>query len=176
MTRSTLSLLSQLIAFLLFIALRAALTTALGDDGPGTAAAAAAVPNENVGIVTTLILTAVFFTIVHLTGGLTIDDGAARAIRLPLTVRVWWLVLVEALLLCVVGSSVGFGLTLLFEPESAEPIASRLGRLATSWDSMVMGVATALIIGSVLASPRVWFTRRMLDADSGNPSETERAA
>jgi hypothetical protein len=174
-TRWTLSLLSQLIAFLLFIALRAALMTALGDDGAGTATSAA-VSDDNVGIVPALILTAVFFTIVHLTGGLTIDDGAARAIRLPLNVRVWWLVLVEALLLCVVGSSVGFGLTLLFEPESAEPIVSRLGRLATSWDSMVMGVATALIIGSVLASPRVWFTRRMLDADSSNPSETERAA
>jgi hypothetical protein len=174
-----LSLLSQLIAFLLFMALRAALSTALGDDVAGTAAAAV-VPDENVGIVTTLILTAVFFTIVHLTGGLTIGEDTARAgrhaVRLPLSMRVWWLVLVEALLLCVVGSSVGFGLTLLFEPESAEPIASRLGRLATSWDSMVMGVATALIIGSVLASPRVWFTRRMLDAESGNPSETERAA
>jgi len=172
-TRTTLSLLSQLIAFLLFVALRAALSAAF-DDGAATAADLVQ-PNQNVGIVTTLIFTAVFFTIVHLTGSFTTEDADAQRIaKLPVTGRVWRLVLVEALLLCVVGSCVGFGLTILFEPGSAEPFASRVGKLASSWDSMVMGVATALVIGSVLASPRVWFTRRMLRPEK--PSESEHAA
>jgi hypothetical protein len=171
-TRATLSLLSQLIAFLLFVALRAALSAAFDD---GAAAADLVQPDENVGIVTTLIFTAVFFTIVHLTGSFTTEDaGAQRIAKMPVSGRVWRLVLVEALLLCVVGSCVGFGLTILFEPGSAEPFATRVGRLATSWDSMVMGVATALVIGSVLASPRVWFTRRMLGTEK--PSESERVA
>ena len=107
----------------------------------------------NVGTISSMILVAVFFTIILLTGNTAAQAFVERVPELAALktlgfsdVSVATLVLAEAMALCVSGGVVGVGMALLVEPG----FNANLGGMIGSFEMSGQSVAYALILASLL--------------------------
>jgi putative ABC transport system permease protein len=127
----------------------------------------------DMGFITTMILSAVFFTIVLLTGNTALQSFRERVPELAVLktlgftdTAVGALVLGEALLLCVTGAGLGIALALLLEPGLNSNLVTIIGRFDMTWQSVLFAVAIALLIGFGIGIPPAWAARRLAIVDA----------
>ncbi len=127
----------------------------------------------DMGFITTMILAAVFFTIVLLTGNTALQSFRERVPELAVLktlgftdTAVGALVLCEALLLCVAGAGLGIALALLLEPGLNSELISIVGRFDMTWQSVLIAVALAVLIGLGIGAPPAWAARRLNIVDA----------
>ena len=125
------------------------------------------------GFITTMILSAVFFTIVLLTGNTALQSFRERVPELAVLktlgftdTAVGTLVLCEALLLCVTGAALGIALALLLEPGINSNLVTIVGRFDMTWQSVLIAMALALAIGIGIGLPPAWAARRLTIVDA----------
>jgi putative ABC transport system permease protein len=127
----------------------------------------------DMGFITTMILGAVFFTIVLLTANtmsqalreripelavlktLGFTDGAVSA-----------LVLGEAVLLCLVGGALGIGIALLLEPGLNALAVQFIGRFEMTLPTIAMAFAMALAVGLVIGALPALTAKRLTITDA----------
>jgi putative ABC transport system permease protein len=122
----------------------------------------------DVGFITTMILAAVFFTIMLLTGNTAAQSFRERVPELAVLktlgftdTSVGVLVLGEAMLLCMIGASLGIGLALLLEPALNSGLVTIVGRFEMRWQSAVAAWLLALLIGVIIGAQPAWSARRL---------------
>ena len=127
----------------------------------------------DMGFITTMILSAVFFTIVLLTGNTALQSFRERVPELAVLktlgftdTAVGALVLGEALLLCVTGAGLGIALALLLEPGLNSNLVTIIGRFDMTWQSVLFAVGIALLIGFGIGIPPAWAARRLTIVDA----------
>ncbi len=127
----------------------------------------------DMGFITTMILSAVFFTIVLLTGNTALQSFRERVPELAVLktlgftdAAVGTLVLCEALLLCIAGAGLGIALALLLEPALNGNLVTIIGRFDMTWQSVLFAVGLALLIGLVIGIPPAWSARRLTIVDA----------
>jgi putative ABC transport system permease protein len=127
----------------------------------------------DMGFITTMILSAVFFTIVLLTGNAALQSFRERVPELAVLktlgftdTAVGALVLCEALLLCVAGAGLGIALALLLEPGINSKLITIVGRFDMTWQSVLIAIALALGIGLGIGLPPAWAARRLTIVDA----------
>ena len=114
----------------------------------------------DIGRITTVILGAVFFTIVLLTGNTVLQAYRERTVELAVLKtlgfragKVGLLILGEAVLLCLVGAAAGVGLALLLEPGMNASLSGFTGRFRMTAESAVQALGLALIIALGVGVP-----------------------
>ncbi len=127
----------------------------------------------DMGFITTMILSAVFFTIVLLTGNTALQSFRERVPELAVLktlgftdTAVGALLLCEALLLCTAGAGLGIALALLLEPGLNSQLITIIGRFDMTWQSVLIAVALALLIGLGIGLPPAWAARRLTIVDA----------
>jgi putative ABC transport system permease protein len=127
----------------------------------------------DMGFITTMILGAVFFTIVLLTGNTALQSFRERVPELAVLktlgfsdATVGALVLGEALLLCLTGAGLGIALALLLEPGINGKLITLVGRFDMTWQSVLIAIALALLIGFGIGAPPAWAARRLTIVDA----------
>jgi putative ABC transport system permease protein len=127
----------------------------------------------DMGFITTMILSAVFFTIVLLTGNTALQSFRERVPELAVLktlgftdAAVGMLVLCEALLLCITGAGLGIALALLLEPGLNSKLITIVGRFDMTWQSVLIAIALALLIGLGIGLPPAWAARRLTIVDA----------
>ncbi len=127
----------------------------------------------DMGFITTMILSAVFFTIVLLTGNVALQSFRERIPELAVLKTLGFtdsavgtLVLCEALLLCVTGAALGIALALLLEPAINSKLISIVGRFDMTWQSVLIAIALALAIGLGIGLPPAYAARRLTIVDA----------
>lgn len=127
----------------------------------------------DIGLLMRGILSAVFFTIVLLTGNTMMQTLRERIPELAVlktlgfpdrTVAV--LVLSESLLLCLAGGAIGLSLALLAEQGLAASLESVLPRFEIPLDTLASGLALALGIGLLVGAFPAWQARRLAIVDA----------
>ena len=125
------------------------------------------------GFITTMILSAVFFTIVLLTGNVALQSFRERVPELAVLKTLGFtdsavgtLMLCEALLLCVTGAVLGIALALLLEPAINSKLISIVGRFDMTWQSVLIAIALALAIGFGIGLPPAYAARRLTIVDA----------
>jgi putative ABC transport system permease protein len=127
----------------------------------------------DMGFITTMILSAVFFTIVLLTGNTAAQSFRERIPELAVLKTLGFtdsavatLVLCEAVLVCVIGAALGIGLALLLEPGLNNNLITIIGRFEMTWQSVVLGLGLALGIGLGIGIQPAWAARRLSIVDA----------
>ncbi len=127
----------------------------------------------DMGFITTMILSAVFFTIVLLTGNVALQSFRERVPELAVLKTLGFtdsavgtLMLCEALLLCVTGAALGIALALLLEPAINSKLISIVGRFDMTWQSVLIAIALALAIGFGIGLPPAYAARRLTIVDA----------
>jgi putative ABC transport system permease protein len=127
----------------------------------------------DMGFITTMILGAVFFTIVLLTGNTAAQSFRERVPELAVLKTLGFtdaavaaLVLCEAVLLCVTGAALGIGAALLLEPGLNSDLLTIIGRFEMTWQSVLLGLGIALAIGLGIGLHPAWAARRLSIVDA----------
>ena len=127
----------------------------------------------DMGFISTMILSAVFFTIVLLTGNTALQSFRERVPELAVLktlgftdTAVGLLVLCEALLLCVCGAGLGIALALSLEPGINNSLITIVGHFDMTWQSVLVALALALLIGFGIGLPPAWAARRLTIVDA----------
>jgi putative ABC transport system permease protein len=127
----------------------------------------------DMGFISTMILSAVFFTIVLLTGNTALQSFRERVPELAVLktlgftdTAVGLLVLCEALLLCVCGAALGIALALSLEPGINDSLITIVGHFDMTWQSVLVALALALLIGFGIGLPPAWAARRLTIVDA----------
>ena len=127
----------------------------------------------DMGFITTMILSAVFFTIVLLTGNTMAQSLRERIPEIAVLktlgfsdLRVSWLMMSEALLLCAVGGALGVGLALLLEPGLNQNLSGFLGRFEMTWQTIGTALGLALLVGVVIGFLPAVTAKRLTIADA----------
>ena len=123
----------------------------------------------DMGFITTMIMSAVFFTIVLLTANTMTQALRERVPELAVlktlgftNTKVAAFVLLEAVFLCLVGGALGIGLGLALEPAiNDSPVGTMLGVFEIPWSTVAAGFALALGIGLVVGSVPALAARRL---------------
>ena len=127
----------------------------------------------DIGFISTMILSAVFFTIVLLTGNTASQAFRERIPELAAmktlgftdtTVSV--LVLGEAVLLCVAGGGAGIALSLLWEAPLNDNLQGTLGAFHMSWKNAALGLGIASVLGLAIGAQPAWAARRLSIVDA----------
>ncbi len=120
-----------------------------------------------------MIMGAVFFTIILLTANTMTQALRERVPELAVLKTlgftdssVSWLVLAEAVLLCLVGAAVGIGLALLLEPGIRASLESLLGTFEMTGETVAFGFGLALIIGLVIGAVPAITAKRLTITDA----------
>ena len=110
----------------------------------------------DIGLITTLILSAVFFTMLLVAGNSMAQSFRERIPEIAILktlgfsdVAVMFMVLTEAILICLVGGILGLGLTKLILVTNAEKIAGTLPGLDMSPSIIVAGLVWILALGFI---------------------------
>lgn len=127
----------------------------------------------DVGTITSMILGAVFFTILLLTGNTAAQSLTERLPELAVMKtlgfsnrRIAELVIAEAMLLCVGGALVGIGLALLLQPYLNARLSSLLGRFQMDAASAVTAIGVALALSVAIGARPAWAAYRLAIADA----------
>ncbi|MEZ5559998.1 MAG: ABC transporter permease [Pseudomonadales bacterium] len=127
----------------------------------------------DMGAITTLILVAVFFTIVLLTGNVTALSFRERVPELAVLKTLGFddgyvarLVLGESVLLCLLGAALGIGLALLVAPLLESRLADVLGGFQLRWQDAAQALTIAVIIGTGIALPSARAAWRLTIVDA----------
>ncbi|MCZ6656551.1 MAG: ABC transporter permease, partial [Gammaproteobacteria bacterium] len=127
----------------------------------------------DIGFITTMILSAVFFTIVLLTGNTMAQSLRERIPEIAVLktlgfsdLRVSWLMMGEALLLCTVGGTLGVGLAILLEPSLNQNLSGFLGRFEMTWQTIGTALGLALLVGVVIGFVPAVTAKRLTIADA----------
>ena len=125
-------------------------------------------------LITTGILSAVFFTILLLTANTMSQSLRERIAELAVlktlgfsNARVAFLVLGEAVLLCVAGGLLGLGLAVLAAPGlSAFFEQNGLGAFRVAWEVAALAIGIALALGAAVGAAPAWTANRLAIADA----------
>lgn len=125
-------------------------------------------------LITTGILSAVFFTILLLTANTMSQSLRERIAELAVlktlgfsNVRVALLVLGEAMLLCVAGGLLGIGLAALAAPLlSAFFEQNGFGTFRVAWDVAALAIGIALALGAAVGAAPAWTANRLAIAEA----------
>lgn len=111
----------------------------------------------DMGFITTMIMSAVFFTIILLTGNTMSQSLRERIPELAVLktlgftdVSVMWLILGEAVLLCVLGGLIGGGLGLLLGPIISAVIQQLFGSFAVTPGIFMNALGLSLLVGLLI--------------------------
>ena len=74
--------------------------------------------------------------------------------------------LCEALLLCVCGAGLGIALALSLEPGINNSLVTIVGHFDMTWQSVLVAIALALLIGLGIGLPPAWAARRLTIVDA----------
>lgn len=128
----------------------------------------------DIGLMATGILSAVFFTVLLLTGNTMAQALRERIPELAVLKtlgfgnnRVAWYVLGESVLICTLGGILGIGLAALMGPV-ANSFAQQFapGAFGMSWSVAAAGVGVAILLGVVVGAVPAWSARRLTIADA----------
>ena len=128
----------------------------------------------DIGLMATGILSAVFFTVLLLTGNTMAQSLRERIPELAVLKtlgfgndRVAWYVLGESVLICLFGGILGIGLATLMGPV-ANVLAQQFapGAFAMSWQIAGVGVGVAGLLGVVVGAVPAWSARRLSIAEA----------
>jgi putative ABC transport system permease protein len=127
----------------------------------------------DMGAITTLILAAVFFTVLLTTAHVTSLSFRERVPELAVMKTIGFedgdvarLVALESMLLCVIGAAGGIALALLFEPFLNMQVESILGAFQTRWTDVGLALVLAAAIGLLIALPSARAARRLAIVDA----------
>ncbi len=127
----------------------------------------------DIGLMTTGILAAVFFTILLLTGNTMAQSLRERIPELAVLKtfgftdgRVALLVLAEAVLLCLVGGALGVGLGTATMVAIEPGLQQFLGLIEVTWDVVASAIGIALLLGLVVGSVPALAARRLAIVDA----------
>lgn len=127
----------------------------------------------DIGLISTMILGAVFFTILLLTGNTAAQTFRERVPELAVMKTLGFtdasvavLVLTEAVALCLAGGITGVTLALLLEPVLNASLGGVLGAFETSLQSVLIGVGLSLALGLVIGAQPAWAARRLPIVDA----------
>src|SRR5262245_49968053 len=127
----------------------------------------------DIGLIMTMILMAVFFTILLLTANVVSLAFRERLPELAVMKTVGFpdldvsvLVLVESLVLCIGGAVIGVALAFALSPMLNTQLALILGRFEMSWTDVALSVAIAAAIGLAVGLPPAVAARRLGIADA----------
>lgn len=127
----------------------------------------------DVGAITSMILGAVFFTILLLTGNTASQAFRERipelAVMKTLGFPNSWiagLVFGEAIVLCVGGAVVGIGLALILEPYLNTRLSTVVGRFEMDAASALSALGLALALGIAIGAKPAWAAHRLAIADA----------
>ena len=122
----------------------------------------------DMGLITTMIMGAVFFTIVLLTGNTMAQALRERIPELAVLktlgfsdVAVSMTVLLEAMLLCVVGGGIGVGIALLLGPGISENVEGILGSFVITPNIVALALGLSIVIGLVIGMLPAWSALRL---------------
>ncbi len=127
----------------------------------------------DIGLMSTAILSAVFFTILLLTGNTASQTFRERVPELAAMKTLGFtdasvaaLVLGEAVVLCVAGGACGIAVALFLEPALNDSIGAVLGGLEMNLISALLGLALAAGIGLLIGIQPAWSAKRLSIADA----------
>jgi putative ABC transport system permease protein len=127
----------------------------------------------DIGLIMTGILSAVFFTIVLLTGNTMAQALRERVPELAVMktlgftdIGVSTLVLAEAVVLCLVGGLVGIGLAAILSPGIKEGLADILPGYSFTWPIVANGALLAAVLGLVIGAIPALTARRLKIVDA----------
>jgi len=127
----------------------------------------------DVGFITTMILSAVFFTIVLLTGNTAAQSFRERVPELAVLKTLGFtdsavaaLVLGEAVIVCIAGAVLGIGAALLLAPGLNNDLITIVGRFDMTWQSVLLGLGLALGMGLAVGFQPAWAARRLAIVDA----------
>lgn len=127
----------------------------------------------DIGLMSTAILSAVFFTILLLTGNTASQTFRERVPELAAMKTLGFtdgsvaiLVMAEAVVLCVAGGACGIALALFMEPALNDSIGSVLGELEMSLASALIGLALAVGIGLLIGVQPAWSAKQLSITDA----------
>jgi putative ABC transport system permease protein len=127
----------------------------------------------NIGLMMGGILGAVFFTIILLTGNTMAQAFRERVPELAVLKTLGFsdamvsvLVLGEAVLLCVVGGAAGLGIAALLAPGVARGIKDILPGFEIVWQTIVAGLAIAVLLGLLVGAVPALTARRLRIVDA----------
>ncbi|WOF75167.1 FtsX-like permease family protein [Parvibaculaceae bacterium PLY_AMNH_Bact1] len=127
----------------------------------------------DIGLMSTAILSAVFFTILLLTGNTASQTFRERVPELAAMKTLGFtdasvaaLVLGEAVVLCVAGGACGISVALFLEPALNDSIGAVLGGLEMNLVSALLGLALAAGIGLLIGIQPAWSAKRLSIADA----------
>ncbi len=127
----------------------------------------------DMGFITTMIMSAVFFTIVLLTGNTMTQALRERIPELAVLktlgftdMTVSLLVLGEAVLLCLVGGAIGVGMAFLLGPGLSVSLEEVLGSFEIAPQAALTGVGLSLVIGLVIGALPAITAKRLAIVDA----------
>ncbi len=127
----------------------------------------------DMGFITTMIMSAVFFTIVLLTGNTMAQSLRERIPELAVLktlgfsdMTVSLLVLGEAVLLCLVGGAIGVGIAFLIGPGMSVSLEGVLGSFEVAPSAALTGIALSLVIGLVIGALPAITAKRLAIVDA----------
>lgn len=122
----------------------------------------------DIGLITTMILGAVFFTIVLLTANVASMTFHERIPELAVMKTLGFgdgyvslLVLVEAVTLCVLGAVLGVGLGFALEPALKANLSQVLGHFEMTWGDAAQAIAIAALLGLLIGMLPAWRAQRL---------------
>ncbi len=122
----------------------------------------------DMGFITTMILGAVFFTIILLTGNTASQAFNERIGELAILktlgftdAKVAALVLGEAVALCVAGAAAGIGLALAVEPGLNRDLGGLIGSFEVTWQSSATAVGLSVLLGFAIGAHPAWAARKL---------------
>ncbi len=127
----------------------------------------------DMGFITTMIMSAVFFTIVLLTGNTMAQALRERIPELAVLktlgftdTQVSLLVLGEAVLLCLVGGAMGVGIAFLIGPGMSVSLEGLLGSFEVAPTTALVGLGVSLLIGLVIGALPAITAKRLAIVDA----------
>ena len=127
----------------------------------------------DMGFITSMIMSAVFFTIILLTGNTMSQALRERIPELAVLktlgftdATVSWMIMGEAVLLCLAGGALGIGMALLIEPAMAEGLKDVVGSFKMTWQMALTGLGLALVIGLLIGAIPALTSKRLVIVDA----------
>jgi putative ABC transport system permease protein len=123
-----------------------------------------------------VVIATVFFSILFLTGNTLLRAVRERSAELAVLktlgfpdLRVLWIVVSEAVLLCLSGAAIGLGAALIAFPllsERLPSVSAYVGNAPMSMSAMAIGIIYALVLAILSAAIPAWHTTRLKIVDA----------